>query len=76
MGILIGYSRVRSVVLPRVAAIACLAMIGVGATACGSSKGSGTTNNSPSTVSPATSPATVAPVTSATTAPASGGAGF
>lgn len=54
-------------VFPRVAAIACLAMIGFGMTACGSSKGTGTTN---------TSPTTVAPSGSATTTPSSGGAGF
>ena len=60
----------------RLAPIACVAMLGVAAAACGSDDKSPSNDTSTVTTTPSgqtTSPATTAP---ATTAPKSGGAGF
>lgn len=67
----------------RIAPVACVAMLGVGAAACGSSSKTGTHDAPTATTAPsgatvAPSGATTAPATTApaTTAPQSGGAGF
>ena len=63
-------------VVRRIAPIACVALLGVGAAACGSSSNTGTHDSPTATTAP--SGATPAPATPApaTTAPQSGGAGF
>jgi hypothetical protein len=66
-------------VMQRVAALTCVAVLGFGAAACGSSSTTNHSNQPPATTSPSgatTAPATPAATTPATTSPQSGGAGF
>jgi hypothetical protein len=68
-----------SKVMQRVAAITCVAVLGVGAAACGSNTNTNHSNQPPATTSPSgatTALATPAATTPATTSPQSGGAGF
>ncbi len=58
-------------VMRQVAALACVAVLGLGAAACGS-KGNPGTNNKPAATTPPSGPTTAPP----TTSPQSGGAGF
>jgi len=57
---------VRDKVVSRIAVVACVAILGVGVTACGSSDGGSVTPGAPATNAPS----------AATTPPKSGGAGF
>lgn len=59
----------------RIAVVACVAMLGIGATACGSSDVNNDTPQAP-TPTAAQPAATPAPTPSPTTSPQSGGAGF
>jgi hypothetical protein len=66
-------------VVQRFAALACVAVLGVGAAACGSSGKTGHNDQPPATTAPSaatTAPAPAAATTPATTSPQSGGAGF
>ena len=60
----------------RIAPIACVALLGVGAAACGSSSNTGTHDAPTVTTVPASAAAAPATAAPATTAPQSGGAGF
>ena len=60
----------------RIALIACVAMLGVGAAACGSSSNTGTHDSPTATTAPSGATKVPASTAPASTAPQSGGAGF